>query len=99
MVMGRLVEPDLGPDRGTRQCTSTRERAYFAAPNTNLALSLRSMVNGVMTCTPRLMQASGILIFFLDPAATSWVTTVWPSMVLMINAVVKRLLVRAACVR
>jgi hypothetical protein len=43
---------------------------------TNLACSVRSIAKGVTHLTPRPMQATGILIFFVDVDAISWVTTV-----------------------
>src|SRR5437867_1724759 len=52
--------------------------AHGCGPRTNRARSRRSIANGVMHLIPRPMQASGILIFFVEVEAISWVTRVCP---------------------
>lgn len=56
---------------------AVRTTSGYGCGRTNRARSLRSISNGVMHFTPRPMQASGILIFFVDAAGTSCVTTTW----------------------
>ena len=51
---------------------------HFYCPSTKRARSRRSISNGVIHLMPRPMQASGILIFFVEGEAFSWVTTVCP---------------------
>src|SRR3989344_2446440 len=46
---------------------------HFFCPRMNRACSIRSIANGVMHLMPRPMQASGILIFLVEPEATSCV--------------------------
>ena len=52
--------------------------SHLRPSRTNRARSLRSISNGVTHLMRRPMQASGILIFFVEFDATSCVTTVWP---------------------
>jgi len=51
---------------------------HVCGPRTKRARSRRSISNGVMHLMPRPMQASGILILFVEVDAISWVTIVWP---------------------
>lgn len=50
--------------------------SHGRCPKMKRARSWRSISNGVIHLMPRPMQALGILIFFVEAEAISWVTTV-----------------------
>jgi hypothetical protein len=77
-VRGQVLPVCCGCQSGVAAPHAPPDLAHGCDPRTNRALSCRSISNGVMHLTPRLMHASGILILFVDVEAISWVTTVCP---------------------
>ena len=110
MGMGRLVESDLSPNRAARQCTFYLVKGLLRRPqhkpgplppqHGERSHELHTQEVGHQTATPRDLPNSWKVLSFLKPSIRNASRCrVRPSMVLMINAVVKRLLVRAAWVR
>lgn len=77
---------DCVADQKAEWCTTAGEMRlpwkrsvrHAERSSTKRARSTRSISYGLMHLTPTPMHALGILIFLIDGAATSCVTTVWP---------------------